>query len=199
MEKTDLYIPDVRPLALTRTYNSMDTDPASMRAFGIGMTHGYGLFQWSGNQFAEGDLILPDGGRIHFTRISDPNGAWSTTEMEYQSAPTAFYKSRLRFNGNAWEYTLKDGTVYILGHSASLQLIRDRYGNETRLTWSQTNIFGAGTGNLVRITSPNGRWIAFSYANPTFPNNITQATDNIGRTVSYTYDANGRLSTVTDP
>jgi hypothetical protein len=27
MEKTDLYLPDVMPLALTRTYNSLDNDP----------------------------------------------------------------------------------------------------------------------------------------------------------------------------
>ena len=31
--------------------------------------------------------------------------------------------------------TLKDGTVYVVGHQAPLQSIRDRYGNETRLTW----------------------------------------------------------------
>jgi YD repeat-containing protein len=28
---------------------------------------------------------------------------------------------------------------------------------------------------------------------------VSQVTDNIGRTVTYTYDASGRLSTVTDP
>jgi hypothetical protein len=32
MEKTDLYVPDVMPLALTRTYNSQD---AYERAFGL--------------------------------------------------------------------------------------------------------------------------------------------------------------------
>ena len=199
LEKTDLSLPDVMPLALTRTYNSMDNSPANVRPFGIGMTHNFGLFQWSGNDFVEGDLILPDGGRIHFTRISDPNGSWQSTVMENQSAPTAFYKSKLRFDGNAWEYKLNDGTVYIIGHSASLQRIRDRHGNETRLTWSQTNIFGAGTGNLLRVTSPNGRWIAFTYDTHSPVNRITDITDNIGRNVHYTYDASGHLSTVTDP
>jgi YD repeat-containing protein len=66
------------------------------------------------------------------------------------------------------------------------------------LTWSDTNVFGAGVGNLLRITSPNGRWIAFTY-DTNSPNRITDATDNIGRTVHYTYDGNGHLSTVTDP
>lgn len=199
MEKTDLYLPDVMPLALTRTYNSLDNNPSNARPLGIGMMHNYGLYQWSGHQFEDGDLILPDGGRIHFTRISDPSGTWDSTVMEAQQTPTAFYKARLRFDGNAWEIALKDGTVYILGHVGQLQRIRDRYGNETRLTWSETNIFGAGVGNLLRITSPNGRWIAFTYDTNSPVNRITDATDNIGRNVHYTYDANGHLSTVTDP
>src|SRR5260221_2686986 len=89
MEKTDLSLPDVMPLALTRTYNSLDNSPANGRPFGIGMTHNYGLFQWSANQFAEGDLILPDGGRVHYTRTSDPNGNLDTTLMDRHDEPTA--------------------------------------------------------------------------------------------------------------
>jgi RHS repeat-associated protein len=46
------------------------------------------------------------------------------------------------------------------------------------------------------VTSPNGRWIAFTYDGD---NRITQARDNISRTVTYTYDAAGNLATVTDP
>ncbi len=69
----------------------------------------------------------------------------------------------MTFNGNAFEDRLTDGTVYTFGHAAPLQSIRDRYGNETRLTYAQTNAFGAGYGNLLRLTSPNGRWIAFTY------------------------------------
>ena len=119
--------------------------------------------------------------------------------FECQSAPTAFYKSRLVFGVSNWEYTLKDGTMYVMGHQAPLQSIRDRYGNETRLTWSLTNVWGAGYGNLVRITSPNGRWIELTYDSASPVNHVTQAKDNIGRTVTYTYDTSGRLSTVTDP
>jgi RHS repeat-associated protein len=196
MRKTDLYLPDVMPLALTRTYDGLDTQ---QRAFGTGMTHAYGLFQYTTNAFNDGDLILPDGGRIHYVRTSAAGLPWYQTVFECQAAPTAFYKSRLAFVNNNWEYALKDGTVYVIGHAAALQAIRDRYGNETRLTWSATNTFGAGYGNLLRITSPNGRWIEFTYDAATPVNHITQAKDNIGRTVTYTYTAAGNLATVTDP
>jgi YD repeat-containing protein len=53
------------------------------------------------------------------------------------------------------------------------QAIRDRHGNEIRLTWSPLN-------QLQRVTSPNGRWIAFTYGTG---GRVSQASDNIGRTV----------------
>lgn len=193
MQKTDLYLPDVIPVAFTRHYNSMDPN---QRPFGFGMTHAYAIFQHSEHQFDEADLILADGGKIHYVRVSADGLPWYSTVLECQAAPTEFYKSRITFDGNSWNLTRTDGMTYVFGHGASLQKIRDRYGNEVRLTWSSTNVFGAGTGNLLRITSPNGRWISLTYDTS---NRITQAKDNIGRTVGYAYDANGNLSTVTDP
>ena len=47
----------------------------------------------------------------------------------------------------------------------------------------------------MRVTSPNGRWIAFTYDGS---NRITEAKDNIGRTVGYQYDGSGRVWKVTD-
>lgn len=119
--------------------------------------------------------------------------------FEHTASPTRFYKSTIVWNGNGWNLTLKDGTVYIFGNEAPLQAIRDRYGNEIDITWSSTNIYGSGVGNITRVTSPNGRWIAFAYDSASPVNRVTQATDNSGRAVSYMYDANGNLSTVTDP
>ena len=54
----------------------------------------------------------------------------------------------------AWEYALKDGTVYVIGHSVPLQYVRDRYGNVTTLTWSATNTFDDGYGK--RLTTVQG-------------------------------------------
>ncbi len=68
--------------------------------------------------------------------------------------------------------------MYVFGHQAPLQAIRDRYGNETKL-------------NLMRVTSPSGRWIQFTYDGS---NRITQAEDNIGRIVTYIYGTSGFLA-----
>ena len=192
MEKTDLFVPDTLPLTLRRTYRQGDT---ASRPFGIGSTHPYAMFLWSAQQYQEADLILPDGGRVHYVRIS-PGTGFTSAIFEHTGTPSRFYKSLIAWNGNGWDLTLKDGTVYVFGDEAPLQSIRDRYGNRITLTWSTTNGFGSGVGNITKITSPGGRYLQFTYD---LSNRITQVKDNIGRTVIYTYDASGRLSTVKDP
>lgn len=193
MHKTDLSLPDVIPLALTRTYNSGDN---LARPFGRGMTHPYAMFLWSAQEFQEVDLILPEGGKVHFVRTSAGTGytdaVFAHQETPTTSAtPTEFYKSVIKWNGLGWNLTRTDGTVYVFGMEAPLQAIRDRYGNTVIITHASGQ-----TGNVTRVTSPNSRWISFTYDGS---NRITQTTDNIGRTVVYTYDTNGNLSTVTDP
>jgi hypothetical protein len=64
MRKTDMSLSDVMPLVLTRAYNSFDNQ---QRPFGVGMSHSYWLYQYNAtNNFNDGDLILPDGGRVHY-------------------------------------------------------------------------------------------------------------------------------------
>ena len=67
------------------------------------------------------------------------------------------------------------------GELAPLQAIRDRHGNQVTLTRT-----AGQSGNITQITSPSGRWIKLSYDTA---NRVTRAEDNIGRAVSYAYDA----------
>ena len=122
VENTDLYLPDVMPLSLTRTYRPADS---AVRPFGIGTNHSYGIFLWSAQQYQQVDLILPDGGRVHYVRTS-PGTGWADAVFEHTTTPSAFYKSIIRWNGHGWDLTLKDGTVYVFGENAPLQAIRDR-------------------------------------------------------------------------
>lgn len=190
--KTDLVLPDTMSIALTRTYRPRD---AQMRPFGIGATHPYEMFlvgtTWP---YSYIDLILADGGRVHYDRVS-AGTSYSDAVYEHTGSPSAFYKSRIRWIGR-WQLTLKDGSIYefpdaegsSIPRYAALTAARDRYGNALTLT-RDTNR------NLTKITSPNGRFIDFTY--DAF-NRITKAKDNIGREVIYAYDASGRLAQVTD-
>ncbi len=97
---------------------------------------------------------------------------------------------------DAWSFTTKDGTYYGFPDSdnasdardAAMQHYRDRYGNS--LTFARGD-----NDNLLKITSPNDRWIQFSYDSS---NRVTQAQDSIGRSTSYTYNSSGYLATATD-
>jgi RHS repeat-associated protein len=189
LDKTDLALPDTIPLILRRTYRPGDSNT---RAFGIGASHPYEMFLWSNNNYQEADLILPDGGRIHYVRTS-PGTGYTTAVYEHTATPSVFYKSQLRWTseGFGFELVLKDGTIYFFPDMGRLQYIRDRYGNKVTVTRA-----GGTTGNITQLTSPNGRWMRFTYDGS---NRVTQAKDNIGRTVNYEYDTGGRLWKVTNP
>jgi RHS repeat-associated protein len=192
MQKTDLYLPDVIPVAMVRSYNSGD---GLVRPFGRSMTHPYAMFLWSANQYQEADLILPDGGDIHYVRVSPGTGFTDAVFVHQETAttsatPTPFYKSSIRWNGDGWDLTLTDGTTYVFGENAPLQAIRDRYGNQV------TIIHSSGQAGVVNeVISPHGRWLKFTYDTSS---RISQVADNAGRTVAYAYDGNSNLSTVTD-
>ena len=185
---TDIYLPDTLPISIIRTYRTLDT---VSRAFGIGATMSYDMFLTSTNNYQQADLILPDGGKIHYTRIS-PGTGFTDAVYEHTETPTEFYKSRLSYNGTGWDVTLTDGTVLVFPEFNPLHAIRDRYGNQITI-WRET--LGIA-GNITQVTSPNGKWLKFTYDSS---HRITQVQDNIGRTVGYTYDASGRLWKKTDP
>lgn len=205
--KVDLELPDVIPLVLKRSYRQNDL---ISRSFGIGASDPFDIFMvGDNNTFPEGytfqDLVLADGGRIHFPRTSPCTGANGYCDFGnavYQSTTpgTDFYGAIVRFGscfaGGSWSLTKKDGTVYCFPDSdasnnsraAAPIAMRDRFGNTVTFTRDSS-------GNLTQVSSPNGRWIQFTYDSG---NRIIQAKDIIGRTVNYSYDAGGRLTRVTD-
>jgi RHS repeat-associated protein len=185
---TDLSLSDVVPITMVRTYRQGDTNA---RTFGVGMTLNYDAFLWSANQYQEVDLITPEGGRVHYTRISSGTGFTDAVFLA-STAPGAFFHSTIRWNATyaGWDLIRTDGTTYVFPEYAPLRSIVDRYGNGTFLTRS-----GGPSGPITGITSTNGRSISLTYTSGV----ITQAQDNSGRTVTYTYDGSKRLQTVTDP
>jgi len=198
LNKTDLAIADVLPLALTRTYRPGDT---VSRAFGLGANHNYGLFLYSENGFITISLVLPGGERVRYERTSSGTG-YADAVLEHTDAPSPFHKSVLRYVGahpGTWTLTLRDGTVYQFTFNGDLASITDRFGNV--LTLTRELILAAGIpspkpwGKIQRITGPSGRWIDLTYDPQT---RIVQAIDHQGRAVGYVYDASGRLWKVID-
>jgi RHS repeat-associated protein len=204
--KTDLMLNDVIPLSLTRTYRQGDY---ISRDFGVGMNMPYDMFLVgdsadisSPEGFTYEDLILADGGKIHFIRTSpcDSNGYCEVSNAAFTSTSTPgdFYGATIQYTGDDkyWTLTKRDGTVYQFNgfdavfspRMSTMLWMRDRNGNTVTFTRD-------GSGNLLNATSPNGRWIQFSYDSN---NRIIGAQDNIGRTTSYTYNAAGSLATATD-
>src|SRR5260370_37874019 len=67
LQHTDLALPDVMPLALTRTFRSSYLSGP----FGIGSTDANEIYLVGTTAgYTHMDLILPDGGRVHYTRMS---------------------------------------------------------------------------------------------------------------------------------
>jgi len=199
LEKVDLVLPDVIPIVIRRQYRPGNYNP---RIFGDYISHSY-LMYLVGDQttYSYAQLVLPDGIKVRFNRTS-PGTDKPGAIMEHTATPTAFYKARLTWNAtrNGWDITLRDGTVYQFTASGDLGPlligIRDRAGN-------QLTISRAMPGNnvpITRITSPNGRWVDFSYIAVNTVYLISQLRDSLGRTVNYAYYPGGSFSlkTVTD-
>ena len=193
--KTDLILADVLPASVTRTYRQSDS---VSKAFGIGTSNLFDIFLTGNtNPYTYLELILPDGGRIRYNRISSGT-SYSDAVYVHSSTTTGFYGSTISWDStnSRWLLKFKNGTTYLFPESsnattpqaAALIGITDRYGNTVTLSRDSNH-------NLILIGTQSGHWIQLTYDGS---NRVTQAVDNIGRTVSYTYDSGGRLSTVTD-
>lgn len=185
--RADVVLPDTILIKVERTYRPKDSNSYS---FGRGTTSNYDLRLWSTNSEKEADLILPDGGRVHFIRTSPGSGETSAV-FEADRSPGPFSKAKITYaaEGSGWDLKLTDGTTYVFDPFvlAPLREIRDRFGNRLKLTRSGENI--------TQITSPHGRWVKFQYDSS---NRITEVTDNGGRHFKYTYTS-GDLTKVEAP
>ncbi|WP_232837440.1 DNRLRE domain-containing protein [Lentzea terrae] len=201
-ETVDMVVDDIAPIEIKRTYRQGDPD---IRTFGVGTSFNYGLFPWSPGVigqfvFQEFDLVQADGSKIHYRRTS-PGKDYAGAVFKADPTPTKYDGSVVRWIDSGWDVFLRDGSVMTIGEEAPLQQIRDKYGNTTTLTRATAppGIDGKvrANGPVTQITSPSGRWVKFAYdtANPP---RVKSIEDNIGRRVSYTYDATGHLETVTD-
>lgn len=193
LTRTDLSVGGTVPISVTRTYRQADS---VSRAFGVGTSDPYDIFTVGDmSPYTYQDLILPDGGRVHFVRTSAGTG-WTDAVYTHTATPSEYYGAVISYVGGKWKLRMRDGRVMYFydcpgcssSRGAALREFYDRLGNKLTLTRD-------ANANLTQIANPDGRYINLTYDSS---NRVTQATDSIGRTVSYQYDSGGRLAQVTD-
>lgn len=187
-KQTDIVITDIVPIQVGRHYRPRDT---RKREFGIGTAGGFAYrLHNPGNSYATVDLVLPNGSRLEFVRVSGSgfSGTWRHT-----ASRTAFAGAQMRTindsAGYGYRVTLRDGSqLHFSNFGGRLQWMRDRFGNRTTYAYE--------AGLVSRITSPSGRFVEFDYDTQ---NRVQAARDHIGRQVTYGYNEAGLLDTVTYP
>ena len=188
--KTDLALPDTIPIEFTRTYMSNDNQS---RAFGIGATHSYNIFLVGdgsdSDPYTYQELILPNGPASVLTGFQ--RALHSQTQVcacQQQDAIlwgpdfVCCHPVLLASYAQKWSHLHIPGLPEVLNEPIlrGPSQISDANGNTINLT-RVAPFSNVATGcELTTITSSNGRSINLSYDTQ---GRITQAVDNIGRTV----------------
>lgn len=171
------------PLTLTRTYNSLFGGNGSL---GPNWVSNYGdpvqgsliLVTTKGMKSAMGmDIVQvtsPKGGFVYF---KDVGGIWT---------PDADVTDTLTQSGFIWTYTSHDGTVEI--YDSSLDKQHDGYIDYIPKSYR---------GRLLSVTNRAG--LTHTLTRDPATHQLNAVTDSFGHSLTFTYDAKGRLSTMTDP
>ena len=189
LEKTDLVLPGVLPIAIVRSYR---TEAQGVGSFGLGGEVNHNLYL-SGIGTAALSLLMPNGNRYTFSQEVD--GYFRNQNYPFLKGAQAQV-----FLDTHVEIRWKDGMTYVFGPASGgaawLVQQKDRYNNTITITRSALN-------QRIDCTADQyGRTLTFGYtttANQAGSALITSITDPMGRTVGYSYDALHRMSTVTAP
>lgn len=141
----------------------------------------------------------PEGSRYQYLALSDgsyrpPHGTFSTLVKNPDTTFTVQGKdgSRITFNAQGKVTSLSDayGNQTTLAYDAAglLTRVTDAVGRKIDLTYTG--------GRLTQMTDPAGRVFRYQYDSL---GNLTRYTNARGGATSYAYDADHRMTTVTDP
>jgi len=193
LRQTDLFVSDVMPLSLTRTYFAWE--PHS-RAFGVGTNHPYDICP-TGTRFpyTYQVLNLEDGYQVYMPRISKGTG-YADAVFRHDRSSSEFYGAMTAWNGNGWTMTFRDGRkIYFpeayfaknFAQGAPTAMV-DAEGHSVQLERNKAR-------NLEKLVSPSGHNISFKYDSS---DRIVEARDDAGHIRSYSYGEGGHVYTVSD-
>src|SRR5882724_4777474 len=188
-QRSDLILPGRTSAVIHRTYNP--EDPFAIKGLTLGLGPGWALsvdivlLQVS---LTLQRVVLPGNARSDFA--AQGVGTFVNTDNPLFAGAVLTADA-----GNAFHLRFKDGSVWrfvphpnpVLAGTSLLSQQIDRNGNTLTIERNSA-------GSITRLIEPAGRALTFSYSS----NRISQITDPIGRTVVYGY-ISGRLQRVTDP
>ena len=128
-----------------------------------------------------GDIILRFGNSDLKRFIKQADGSFLSPRGDY---------SILKFIGDKYERTLKDGTKYIFNDRGIMQEIRDRNDNITLYCYRENS------NQLKYIEDPAGNRTHFAYNSE---GKVESITDPAGRVTRLSYDSEGSLVLITAP
>lgn len=185
--KTDLYVPDVMPLAFTRCAAPQDDWVRRNRVY---VPHVYDLFMFGDRRpYTYLEWLLPDREQIHFKRVS-PGTNYDDAVFESTSDDPTFSEARVAWNGWGWDLNFRSGLTVLSPEAyyakrpqqGSVVGIFDQEGREVRLERDSD-------GDLKKIISPGGKSIQLKYRSGA----LKEAKDSLGSSSVYTHDRDGRL------
>lgn len=179
IEENDVSLPGLGGgLTLLRTWNS--TWPATQTAFQIGM---FGP-NWRSN-FEERVFVGADN-YMKYARGDGNFWSFGYGGIGYSVVSPANMTATLTQGSSYWTLSFKNGEQRLFdNNSGKLTQIIDRNGNTTQLSYDSL-------GRLVTVTDPASQHLYFSYGNGS-GTLVTSVTSDFGVSLSYSYDAQGRL------
>lgn len=217
-EHTDLVVPGIIPVKITRYYRSRESGSAVTGADGLGLfgKGSYFEYDWRLTQYGEMFLLVKPGNHQHRFDTHLADGSYvNTTDPAMRGA-------RLTVQGTNKVLRLRDGWRYTFNSYGDLVELADRNGNKLTFQrrssyegrYLQKIITAEGReivfhqryldGNFFqtdRIASPDGRNVVYTYERETGVSNYRRLKTvqfDDGSTLQYGYDAAGRMNRITN-
>ncbi len=178
-------------ILINRVYRTLSTNQGP---FGIGSGYNYG-YQLGTAGYVRGqgmiNLVVPNGNQYPFS--VQPNGTLTNSTTPAYSDVVITSPA-----ANMYNLRFKNGITLQFQSPptgsliAYLNSITDANGNTVTLAHGNS----ASPDQVTQVTDPVGRSLTLAYDGS---DRIVSVTDPIGRVVSYTYNPQGTLATVTDP
>ncbi|MGW5689074.1 RHS repeat-associated core domain-containing protein [Nonomuraea sp. NPDC003754] len=169
------------PLAVVRTYNSMD--PRSDGIFGAGWSTRWDMkvLREVRGSSVSALVTYPDGRQVRFR--ANGNGTFQP--------PPGMQATLAEESGGTWRLMDKSATVYLFDSAGRLTKVTDQRGRSQELTYGSD-------GKLAKATGAGGRSITFGWTGNHVTSVSSDPVDGTALTWTYTYDGD-RLTQVCAP